>query len=486
MVEPTLSSYSSSPPPSPYISNSPDLKFDKSSFIAYKTTAITKDYTLGKILGTGAFGTVRSALHKPTKQIRAVKILKKSDQDEQKLFLEVDILSKLSHPNIMKIFEFYEDKSNFYIISELCQGGELFDMITDKKCFSESEAAPIIKQLLSAICYSHKNHVVHRDLKPENILIENKQDDKHIIKLIDWGGARYFSPSTKMSKVNGTPYYIAPEVLFNTYNEKCDIWSAGVILYVLLCGYPPFNGETDKEIMEAVKNGYFDFPEEEWSVISSSAKRLIKRMLIYDFKQRPSALELLADPWFSENETKIEANKQLAKSALENMKRFKRNKQFEQATISFIVNQLTSCEDIKSLRETFTEWDKNGDGVLSKEEIMAGYQDIYGSVDEEEIDKMIKSVDLDGNGVIDYNEFLNCTINRDKIISEKNLKFAFNTFDKDGSGAISIDEIMLIFRKTATTVDKSIFEKMLKEADANGDGEIEYIEFKAIMEDFFK
>ena len=288
-----------------------------------------------------------------------------------------------------------------------------------------------------------------------------------------------------MKKINGTPYYIAPEVLNEVYDEKCDIWSAGVIFYILLCGYPPFNGETDTEIMDAVRQGEFDFPDEEWSVVSKEAKELIKRMLTYNPKKRPSALELLSDPWFKKYESMTKDDKKLAKSALENMKRFKRNKQIEQATISFIVNQLVTKEERTELMKQFIAWDKNGDGVLSKEEIVLGYKNAYGSVDEDEIDNMIKSVDLDGNGVIDYNEFLTCTLNRDKIISKANLQIAFNTFDKDGSGAISIDEIMLIFKKAINNVDKSVFEKMLKDADENGDGEIEFEEFKRIMTDFF-
>ena len=463
-----------------------NIKIDKASFISYKTNNISKDYTLGKTLGSGAFGTVRAAIHKETKQNRAVKILKKSEQDEEKLFLEVNILSKLSHPNIMQIYEFYDDNTNFYIVSELCKGGELFDMISEKGCFSEQEAGPIMKQLLSAITYCHQNHIVHRDLKPENILLEDKKDSEINIKLIDWGGARYFSKNKKMTKINGTPYYIAPEVLNEVYDEKCDIWSAGVIFYILLCGYPPFNGETDKEIMKAVKKGEFDFPPEEWDVVSKDAKNLIKKMLTYDPKKRPSALEVLQDNWFNINKSKTKSNVQLAKSSLENMKKFKRNKQFEQATISFIVNQCITKEERAELRKQFEEWDKNGDGVLSKEEILEGYRNTYGTVDPDEVDNMIKSVDLDGNGVIDYNEFLNCTLNRDKIISKKNLEFAFKAFDKDGSGAISIDEIMLIFKKTSNDVDKTVFEKMIKDADENGDGEIEFDEFRTIMEKFFK
>ena len=426
-----------------------NIIIDKASFVSYKTNNISQEYSLGKTLGEGSFGTVRKAVHKATKQERAIKILKKSGQDEEKFFLEVNILSKLTHPNIMHIYEFYEDKANYYIVSELCKGGELFDMITEKGAFNEAEACPLMHQLM-------------------------------------WGGARYFSKHKKMSKVNGTPYYIAPEVLDGTYDEKCDIWSAGVIFYILLCGYPPFNGETDKEIMEAVKKGEFDFPEEEWSVITEEGKDLIRKMLQYDPKKRLSAAQVLAHPWFETFKGKKKSDKKIAQSALNNMKRFKRNRQFEQATISFIINQLITKEEQKELMKTFTEWDKNGDGVLSKEEILEGYRNTYGSADPDEVDNMIKSVDLDGNGVIDYNEFLNCTMNRDKIISKKNLEYAFKAFDKDNSGAISIDEIMLIFKKTNNDVDIKVFENMIKEADVNGDGEIEFDEFKDIMEKFFK
>ena len=461
------------------------LTIDKSSFISYKTQNITKDYSLGKVIGQGSSGIVRKAVHKATKQVRAVKILKKSSQDEEKLFLEVNILSKLSHPNIMHIYEFYDDKVNFYIVSELCEGKELFEQITSSGSFSEEKSCPIIQQLLSAICYCHLNNIVHRDLKPENIII-NIKNKEVCIKLIDWGCARYFQKSKKMSKISGTPYYLAPEVINGEYDEKCDIWSCGVILYVLLCGYPPFNGENNEEIIENVLKGDFEFPDDEWSEVSDYAKDLIKKMLTYDPKKRPSAKHILKHSWFSQFKTKKYKNKKLAKTALENMKHFKKNKRFEQATINFIINQLITKEERADLEKQFVEWDKNGDGVLSKEEIIEGYRNAYGTVDEDEINNMIKTVDLDGNGVIDYNEFLNCTLNRDKIISKKNLELAFKAFDKDKSGAISIEEIMLIFKKTSNDVDKKVFEKMMKEVDLNGDGVIQFDEFQEIMEEFFK
>ena len=171
------------------------ITISKQNFIAYRKGLITDFYTLSNPLGSGSFGTVRKGVHKTSGLTRAIKVLKKADQDENKFHLEVEILSKLSHPNIMQIFEFYDDSKNFYIVSELCSGGELFDMISEKGIFTEKEGAAIIKQILSAVTYSHKNNIVHRyayiyllrDLKPENILLDDKSDNQ-ILKIIDFGG----------------------------------------------------------------------------------------------------------------------------------------------------------------------------------------------------------------------------------------------------------------------------------------------------------
>ena len=342
-----------------------------------------------------------------------------------------------------------------------------------------------MKQVLSAICYSHQNNIVHRDLKPENILLDDKGSDL-TIKIIDWGCAKSFKKNEKMTNADGTPYYIAPEVLEGNYDEKCDVWSCGVILYIMLCGYPPFNGETDDDILVAVKKGKFDFPKEEWSSVSKEAIELIKGMLTYEPNKRLSALECMSKNWFEKNKDKNTSNKKMAKSVLGNMKKFKRGRKLEQATIGFIVNQLISKEERKELVKQFQEWDTNGDGVLSRDEIIEGYRKTYGAVDENEIDNMMMSIDLDGNGVIDYNEFLSCAFNRDKIMSKDNLELTFKAFDSDGSGKISADELMTIFTKgDKNHANREVFEKMVKEADENGDGEISFDECKHIMTKFF-
>jgi calcium-dependent protein kinase len=460
------------------------MTISKQNFIAYKKGLITNDYTLSTPLGSGSFGTVRKAVHKLTGQPRAIKILKKADQDENKFFLEVEILAKLSHPNIMQIFEFYDDSKNFYIVSEICSGGELFDKISEQGVFTEKETSVIIKQILSAVFYSHKNNIVHRDLKPENILLDDKSENP-ILKIIDFGGARYFSKNKKMSQISGTPYYIAPEVLNESYDEKCDIWSCGVILYILLCGYPPFNGESDLDIMKAVKVGKYDFPKEEWDCVSEEAKDLIKNMLKYSPKDRYSAEQCLSHKWFKkfEKSGKISA---LNSNTISNIKKFHHENKLQQATLSYIVNQLITKEEKNQLLAQFQSWDKNGDGVLSRDEIFEGYKALFGELKaKEDIDEIMESMDLDGNGTVDYNEFITATINKSKILSKQNLEATFKAFDKDGSGKISVDEIMGIFNQNTSVEEKKKFEKMINDFDANGDGEISLEEFKTLMSKLF-
>jgi len=160
-----------------------------------------------------------------------------------KLLAEINVLKKLDHPNIIKLFEFFQDAKRFFLVTELCNGGELFDKIQSEQFFSEVDSANIMKQVLSAVHYSHNKNIMHRDLKPENLLMDSSGSvDDMRVTIIDWGTATEFVPGQKLYQKYGTPYYIAPEVLRRNYDSKCDLWSCGVILFILLCGYPPFNG----------------------------------------------------------------------------------------------------------------------------------------------------------------------------------------------------------------------------------------------------
>lgn len=187
------------------------------------------------------------------------------DEDEKNmLFNEINNLKDLDHPNIIKMYEFFEDPKRYYIVTEICKGGELFDEIQNRKKLTEKEASVLIKQILSCINYCHQNYIMHRDLKPENILLEsNKQFDQ--IKIIDFGTSMSFKDQFKLDEKLGSPYYIAPEMLeSDTYDSKIDLWSCGVIAYICLSGVPPFNGESDPEIIKKVKAGKYSFSAPVW------------------------------------------------------------------------------------------------------------------------------------------------------------------------------------------------------------------------------
>lgn len=208
-----------------------------------------------KVIGKGSFGEVTKAIDLRTNKVRAIKKIKKSALQKEKGVdkdKEYEILTKLKHPNIVRLLEYYQDADYFYLVTEYCEGGELFDQIINCGVFTEKMAAEIIRQILSAVVYCHTNKIVHRDLKPENLLLEysNKTfEEGNIVKVIDFGtSVEHLNPSEKLKARLGTAYYIAPEVLRGEYDEKCDVWSCGVILYIFLCGYPPFNGENDQLI----------------------------------------------------------------------------------------------------------------------------------------------------------------------------------------------------------------------------------------------
>jgi len=378
------------------------------------------------MLGSGAFGEVRVCVHRESGAQRAVKVLRKSHMDEEEkkmLFNEINNLKDLDHPNILKMYEFFEDEKRYYIVTDICKGGELFDEIVARGKFTERDASVLIKQVLSCVNYCHTHKIVHRDLKPENILLEqNREFDQ--IKIIDFGTSLVFDESKRLDEKLGTPYYIAPEVLAKSYGPKCDIWSVGVIAYIVLSGIPPFNGATDQEIMKKVKLGKFSFADPVWATISDSAKDFITQLLTRDQEKRPSAEQALQHPWIQQaSEMQRESlASEVAMSALTNLQSFNAQSKLKQATFAFIVSQLLSKNEREQVDKVFRAMDRNGDGVLTKEEIKAGYLEYFGrSLNDPEIDEMFKKVDVDGNGAIDYSEFIVATMNEKHLLSNNKL-----------------------------------------------------------------
>ena len=256
------------------------------------------------LLGEGHHGSVRKCFNRSTGKQYAVKTICKNapSVNVKGIQREVTLLESLNYKRILQLDDVFEDSQYVHLVTELCTGGELFDKIVEKSstgrgCFSEDEAARILHQLLEAVSYLHQNKVVHRDIKPENILFENKAEDSDI-KLIDFGLARkHKSREAPMTTIVGTPYYLAPEVLAKSYDKAVDLWSIGVIAYILMCGYPPFNGANNKEVYASVKRGLYHFPAAEWGHVSHAAKDFVVRLLQTDPRNRMTAMQALRHPW---------------------------------------------------------------------------------------------------------------------------------------------------------------------------------------------
>jgi calcium-dependent protein kinase len=235
------------------------LSISKGDFVRENMGFFDDFYKIGKLLGIGTFSEVRKVESTVTNATRAVKVVNKMHltnvEDIKRFFYEIEILRDLDHPNVLKVFEYFQDKDRLYILTEYVKGGELLTEMNRRKAtkqqfFTEEEAAFMIKQVLITLNYLHNRKIVHRDIKPDNILIESMPTDKHPddpwqIKVVDFGTAMRFKKGSKLTQTFGTSYYVAPEVLDGHYNEKCDIWSAGVVLYMMLSGRPPFTGADD-------------------------------------------------------------------------------------------------------------------------------------------------------------------------------------------------------------------------------------------------
>ena len=446
-------------------------------------------YQIKKLLGEGSFGKVYLVRHKETGIERAMKeIVKDNNSNEKEIENEIAILKKLDHPNIVKIYEFFTKGNRFYLITEFCKFGELFEEINkNNSFFEESHVAFIMYQLLISLNYCHKNNILHRDLKPENMLIEGRDKNGFlIIKVIDFGTAKIFNKNENEKKMIGSAYYIAPEVINKNYKEKCDLWSSGVIMYILLTGQPPFNGKDDNEIFKNIQNQELKINNNNLLVDRcQEVKDFMSKLLIRDPQKRLSAEDALNDPFFVKFKTKENfVGSEKISLFINNLKSYKSDYKLQQAAIAIIVHNIPHDDEIKELERAFRLIDENGDGRLTKEEVINGFMKILNKNEDEakkEVDRMFLSVDADKSGFIEYEEFIRACINKETLLNDSYLKFAFSFFDKDGSGQITVNEIKEVFCGGNANVSNKLIEKLIAKIDTDGDGQVSFAEFKKMM-----
>ena len=476
------------------------IKINKESFVTINKGDITQFYEVIKKIGEGAYGKIYKVKNKQSGDIRAMKQITKSKiPDINKFQTEIKILSLVDHPNIVRLFEVIEDDKYFNLLQELCTGGELYKKSQTSQ-LKEKEIAKIFNQIMSAVAYCHEKGIVHRDLKLENILFASEEPDSPI-KLIDFGFSVIFDKNEnnkekttdgsefkklglrRMKSKVGTLYYISPEIIKGNYDEKCDIWACGVILYILICGYPPFSGNTDKEVYNLITQVKYDFDKEIWKNISKYAKELIRNMLT-PAKNRYTAKQVLASKWL---EVKLKDKDEKIKYILDyrHIHKYKTYNKFKQAILTFIASRLTS-EESKEIQNIFCNMDENKKGFITFEDFrkyIINEYDIDDLVEnEQELRNAFHSVDVDHNNKIDYTEFLAANLDKKIYLKEEKLKEAFRTFDRNDTGSIKKEDIIRVLKLDKFPDKNEIANDIIDKNDFDKDGKINFKDFLNSMQ----
>ena len=460
------------------------VKYSKDNFIALGSRGLRDIYDCTKKLGKGGYGKVFQVKNKSTNKLYACKKLSKLNIKNAKKFQnEIEVLMKMDHPNIVKLYEVFESDNSLYLIMEECYGGELFDRILHRintnNMYTEREACLLMKQIIGAIEYCHNNGIAHRDLKPENLLyLKEGSEEDNPLKIADFGLSQSFNLKKMLTSKVGTSYYVPPEILAGNYTEKCDIWSAGIILYILLSGEPPFNGPNDETIFARIKTYKYEFPEQKWSKISVEAKDLLSKMLIQEDK-RLSASQVLQHPWFDiiKNEKITFEKLHFGKDNF--FKEYKDSNQLKKIVLLYIASKLEENE-ILDLKNLFKAFDKDENGQIDYKEFEQGLMELNSEeLNKDEIRQFFNDIDADNNGKIDYTEFIAATLQKQIFLKKETLFEAFSALDSDRDCKITKEELMKILRLQPKEDKFAI--KLIELADKNGDGVIDYKEFLQMM-----
>ena len=473
--------------------------FSKNNFLLRGSGLFSFKYEKIQDLGAGGFAKVYRVQNLMTKEVFACKELPvKKINDKEKFKNEINIMSECDHPNIIKLVEIYEDKMFIELIMEECFGGTLFDRLyknleEEGEAFSEKEAAKIFKQIMSAIYYCHKKGIAHRDLKMENVLFLYKTEDSPI-KVIDFGLSEFQSlPNNLLEIISGeknmvmtgsvgTSHYISPEALQGKYNQKCDLWSAGVILYAILSGSFPFDGKTDKEIYKSIIKRKYDFKKDVWVNISDEAKDLISHLLCEEDK-RYTAEMALNHPWLVHMAPNAKGD--ISKLNVKHLEYYKNSCNFKKFILTYIASRLKEKE-IRDLKDLFNAIDTNKDGILSLEEVKDCLIKLNPEkkLNNEEILSLFKGIDTNNSQSIEYTEFISAAIEKNEFLKEEKLIDVFKILDKDKNGKISKNELKKALNDE--DIDEEELNQFIINFDLNGDGEIDYEEFITNMSEINK
>nr|KYP74047.1 Calcium-dependent protein kinase 28 [Cajanus cajan] len=443
-----------------------------------------KRYSLGKLLGHGQFGYTYVGIDKANGDRVAVKRLDKSKMVQpiavEDVKREVKILKALAgHDNVVQFYNAFDDDSYVYIVMELCEGGELLDRILAKKesRYTEKDAAVVVRQMLKVAAECHLNGMVHRDMKPENFLFKSTKEDSPL-KATDFGLSDFIKPGKKFHDMVGSAYYVAPEVLKRKSGSQSDVWSIGVITYILLCGRRPFWDKTEDGIFKEVLRKKPDFRRKPWPTISNAAKDFVKKLLVKDPRARLTAAQALSHPWVREGGEALEIPIDI--SVLNNMRQFVKYSRLKQFALRALASTLNE-EELADLKDQFDAIDVDKNGSISLEEMrQALAKDLPWRLKESRVLEILQAVNSNTDGLVDFREFVAATLHVHQLEEDsdkwRHLSLsAFEIFDVDKDGYITPEELRM------HTGLKGSIDPLLEEADIDKDGKISLPEFRKLL-----
>ncbi|KAI8464717.1 MAG: kinase-like domain-containing protein [Monoraphidium minutum] len=416
-------------------------------------------YKLLRIVGHGAYSRVHEAVQAGTERRVAVKVMTKLDGEEgdaqrEAVVREVAIMRRLSgHPAALELIEVGHTPSAYYLATELCSGGELFDQIIGRGHFTERAAADLARSLLEFVAYAASRGMVHRDLKPENIML-TARGEGGALKVVDYGTSEFCGPGERLHQKFGTPYYVAPEVLKRDYGCAADVWSLGVVVYILLCGYPPFGGKSDDRILARVARGSYSFAAKEWEGVSEPAKELITLMLTMDQEKRPSARQLLSHRWLAPDpgpepapgaaDAAAAHAAALGAHMVTRLREFAGMSRMKRLALVCLARTLTDA-DVVRLRGLFEAMDYEQTGTIGAEELQRALEQVGAAVDPGEMAELMAASDLDGSGRIDYEVFMAAMMDSHRVARKRGaVRRSFEQLDRDGDGLITPQDLAAV------------------------------------------